>query len=136
MQINYSELIEKFQEQLGTPKDLILETFNKPDSSEVVKTKYISIKNFGDFYILIVFEMDDKVVRFLNAYRIYTKLLDGANISKMKPLAVLTEFMNRYGIDKDIPRFGKHKIFIEKSMNIFFLGILDIDKYLEAVKKI
>lgn len=136
MRISYSELIQKFNEILGTPKELIEETFNKPDATDIVMNRYLSIKNFGDFYILIIFHMDDKTVRFLDAYRIYSKLLDGNDISKMKPLEVLTEFMNRYGITKNIAGVGEHKMFVDKKLNVLFLGILDIEKYLEAVKNI
>lgn len=136
MRVFYNELLNRFQELMGTPKELIEETFNKPDATDVVIDKYVSIKNFGDYYILIIFEMADEVVRFLNAYRIYPKLLDGADIAKMKPLEILTEFMNRYGVAKAIPSFGEHKIFIERRLNIFFPGILDIEKYLEALKTI
>jgi hypothetical protein len=136
MKIIYSELIEKFQDILGTPKELIEETLNKPNNTDIVMNRYISVKNFGDFYILIIFDMEDKSVKLLNAYRIYSKLLDGNDISKMKPFEVLTEFMNRYGVSRNIPGLGEHKIFIEKQSKIFFQGILDIDKYLEALKSI
>lgn len=133
MIISYSKLIDSFQEHLGTPKHLIEETFNKPDATDIVKDRCISIKRFGEFYILIIFEMGDKDVRFLNAYRIYPKLLDGTDISKMKPIDILKEFMNRFGVAKEIPGFGEQKIFIDKKVNVFFFGILDIEKYLEAV---
>ena len=136
MMFSYSELIDKFQDLLGTPKPLIEETFNKPDATDIVKDKMISIKRYGDFYILIVFEMDDKIVRFLSAYRIYPKLLDGADISKLKPLDILKEFMNRYGVSKGTSGLGEHKIFIDKSVNVYFLGILDIEKYQEALKAV
>jgi hypothetical protein len=136
MQFSYSDLITKFQEILGVSKYLIEEAFNKPDMTDVVSNKCISIKNFGEFHILIIFEMDGQIVRFLNAYRIYPKLLDGIDISKMKPLDVLKEFMNRYGITKTIPGFGEHKILIERKHNIFFPGIIEIEKYLEAIKSV
>ena len=134
MQIFYSELIEKFHDVLGTPKQLIEETFNKPDATDIVISRYISIKNFGDYYILIIFDLDNKIVRFLNAYKIYQKMMDGTDISKMKPLEVLTEFMNRYGIPKEISGFGEQKVFVEKRLKIFFGGVLDIERYLEAAK--
>ena len=136
MRIFYSELIEKFQDVLGTPKELIEETFNKPDATDIVITRYISIKNFGDYYILVIFDLDDKAVRFLNAYRIYQRMMDGKDISKMKPLEILTEFMNRYGIPKEISGFGEQKVFVEKTLKIFFSGVLDIERYLEAAKSL
>ena len=136
MQIIYSELITRFQEPLGVSKDLIEETFNKPDATDVVSNRFISIKNFGDYYILIIFDADDKIVRFLHAYRIYQKMLDGAEIGRMKPIDVLKEFMNLYGITKNIEGHGEHRILIERKLNIFFPGILDIGKYLEAVKNV
>jgi len=136
MQVIYSELITRFQDLLGTPKELIEETFNKPDATNIVSNRCISSKNFGSFHMLIIFEMDNETVRFLNAYRVYPQLMNGADISKMKPLEMLTEFMNRFGLPKEIPGAGEHKIFIERRMNIFFPGILDIDKYLEALKGI
>lgn len=133
MLILYSELVNKFQDKLGTPKELIIETFNKPDATDVVKNKYISIKKFDEFYILIIFETIGNDVKILNAYHINSKLLDGVDISKMRPLDALKEFMNRYGMIKSVPGIGDHKIFVEKNTNVYFLGILDIDKYLEAM---
>jgi len=134
MRFAYSELVTRFEEPLGIRKDIVEETFNKPDATDVFADKCISIKNYGDFYMLVVFEMDGQVVRFLSAYRVYPKLLDGFDIPRMKPVDVLKEFMNRYGIPKMIPKFGEQKILIERKTNIFFPGIVDIEKYLEAVK--
>lgn len=138
MQVYYNELIIKFQDTLGTQKELIEDTFNRPDLTDVILDKYISIKSFGDYYMLIIFDMDEraKSARILYAYRIYQQMLDGTDISKMKPLEVLTEFMNKYGISKEVPGFGQQKIIIKKSPKVFFPGILDVDKYLEAVKSI
>jgi len=136
MQFSYSELIEKFSDVLGTPKELINETFNKPDATDIIVNRCISVKNLGEYYMLIIFQMDGQVVRFLYAYRIYPKLFDGVDISKMKPIQVLTELMNRYGISKSIPGFGERKILVEKNSNIFFPGILNMEAYLEAVKNI
>src|SRR4030043_1445974 len=115
MRVYYNELVEKFHETLGTPKELIEDTFNKPDLTDVIIDKYISIKNFGDYYMLIIFDMDEraKSARILYAYRIYQKMLDGIEISRMKPLEVLTEFMNKYGIAKEVPGFGQQKIIIK-----------------------
>jgi hypothetical protein len=138
MHVYYNELITKFQDTLGTQKELIEDTFNRPDLTDVIIDKYISIKNFGDYYMLIIFDMDErtKSARILYAYRIYQKMLDGSDISKMKPLDVLIVFMNRYGISKEIPGFGEQKILIKKAPKVFFPGILDVEKYLEDVKKI
>jgi len=136
MRFFYSELINRFQELLGTPKELIEETFNKPDATDIVINRCISVKNFGDYHLLIIFEMDDQIVRFLSAYRIYPQLLDGVGIANMKPLEILTGFMNKYGMSKTIPGFGEHKIFIERKSKIFFPGILDIEKYLADIKNI
>jgi hypothetical protein len=135
MQFQYSQLIDKFQEALGTQKELINEVFNKPDATDVVSNKYISIKNFGDFYLLIIFEVDDQIARFFYAYRIYQKLLD-VNIGKMKPIEMLTEFMNKYGVSKTIPGVGEHKIMIENKLSVFFPGILNVEKYLEDLKNV
>jgi hypothetical protein len=136
MEFHYSELILNFQEHLGVSKFLIDETFNKPDASDIVVNRCVSVKNFGEYYILVIFEMDGQVVRFLSGYRIYPKLLDGADLTKMKPLDILQEFMNRYGLSKQLPGFGEHKFFIERRLKLFFPGILDIDKYQEALKNI
>jgi len=136
MQFSYSELIEKFSEVLGTPKELINETFNKPDATDIVVNRCVSVKNLGDCYMLIVFQMDGQVVRFLYAYKIYPKLLDGVDIGKMKPIQLLTEFMNKYGVSKSIPSFGERKVLVEKNSNVFFPGILNMEAYLEAVKNI
>ena len=136
MQFYYSDIITRFQDVLGTQKVIVEETYNKPDATDIVISKMISVKNFGDFYSLVIFEMEGLSVRFLNAYRIYPKLLDGTDISKMKPLEMLTEFMNRYGISRPIQGFGEQKIFVDRKLKIFFPGILDIDKYLEEVKSI
>lgn len=136
MQFVYSELVTRFQDVLGTPKLLVEETFNKPDATDVAINKCVSIKNFGEFYALVIFEMDGQVVRFMNAYRIYPQLFNGTDISRMKPTDILKEFMNTYGISKTIPGVGECKFFVDRKMNIFFPGILDIEKYLEAVKNI
>jgi hypothetical protein len=136
MQIVFSELIERFANLLGTPKDLILETFNKPDATDFVLNKCISIKNFGNFYFLIIFEMDNELVRFSNAYRIYPQLLNGSDLGKMKPVEILEEFMNKFGIVKNLPIYGECKFLIDKKSKFFFPGILDIEKYLEALKSL
>ncbi|MEM5829769.1 MAG: hypothetical protein QW040_03615 [Candidatus Aenigmatarchaeota archaeon] len=136
MQFIFSELIERFHELLGTPKELILETFNKPDATDFVINKCISIKNFGKFYILIIFEMEDKIVRFSTAYKIFPRLLDGLNIAKMRPVEILEEFMEKFGILKLIPGYGECKFLIDKKSKIFFHGILDIEKYLQALKNL
>jgi hypothetical protein len=113
-------------------------TFNKPDLTDVISDKYISIKNFGDFYILIVFAIDDRtrITEVLYSYRIYQKLLDGKDISKMKPTEVLKEFMNKFGKGKNIPGHGEQKFYIDRPSNVFFPGILDLDMYSEAVKNL
>ena len=126
MEFSFSEIINKFQEVLRTPKELIKETFNKPDATDIVKSRYISVKWFGDSYIMVIFETDGNFVRFLNAYRIYPKMMDGVDISRMKPLEILREFMEKYGVTKSLPGFGDCKTFIEKNASIFFFGILDI----------
>ncbi len=136
MMLSYSELIERFQDVLGTPKPLIEETYNKPDVTDIVMGRYISTRKFGDFHMLIVFQMDGRVVKFTNAYRIYPQLIHNIDVDALKPVDVLKEFMNIYGIDKDIPGFGKKKFFVEKNARDIFLGILDIEKYVEAMKNI
>lgn len=136
MRFSYDEIITRFQETLGTPKMLIEETFNKPDATDILVNRYISIKNFGEFHMLIVFEMDGLIVRFLRAYKINPKLLDGMNINKMKPVDVLTEFMKKYGVVTEIPEFGQHKILIDRRLKIFFPGVLDIDRYLADLKSV
>ncbi len=136
MKIVYNELIERFQEALGVSKHLIEETFNKPDATDVIANRFVSVKNFGDFCIIIVFDLDDKTVRFLYAYRIYPRLLDGIDISKTRPVGILKEFMDRYGESRSIPGCGEQKFLIDKRLGIFFLGIVNIEKYMEAVKNI
>lgn len=135
MQFVFSELIERFNELLGTQKELILETFNKPDATDFVLNKCISIKNFGSFYILIIFEMDDQLVRFSSAYRIYPQLLNGFDKDK-RPVEILEEFMRKFGVTKLIPAFGECKFLIDKKAKIFFPGILDIEKYLKALERL
>jgi len=136
MQFVYSELITRFKDLLGTQKELVEETFNKPDATDIVMNRCVSIRKFGDFHLLIVFEMNGQVVRFLSAYRVYPKLMNGMDIGKMKPIEVLTEFMNRYGVSKQIPGLGERKILFERAMRVFFPGILDIEKYLGALKNL
>lgn len=135
MRFSYSSLIEKFREVLGTPKPLIEETYNKPDLVDVIKEKYVSIKWFGDFYMLVIFEMDGESVNFLNAYRVYPKMIDVDmdKLARMRPLELLAALMNKYGIPKQLAGAGECKVFVEKDSPIFFLGILDIEKYLEAL---
>jgi len=134
MHYYYSELINKFKDTLGTPKEMIEETFNKPDATDVVVNEYISIRSFGDYYIIVIFEMGDTSAKFINAYRIYPKMLDGMDIGRSKPFDVLKEFMNKYGIAKDIPGYGQQKIFVKREMRVVFLGLLDVEKYLADVK--
>lgn len=136
MLVSYSELINRFGEALGITREMIQETFNKPDATEIVMNRYVSVKMFGDMYILIVYEMSNAAVRFLNAYRIYPKLLEGVEIYGMKPLGILKEFMDRYGMGKEIPGFGEKKFFVDRTSCISFFGILDIEKYMEAVNGI
>lgn len=136
MKFFYNDLTNKLLEVMGIPKWFVEETFNKPDATDIVSSKCISIKNFGECYMLVIFEIDDVTVRFLSAYKIFSKLLDGVNITKTKPVDVLRELMNRYGITWNVPKFGEHKILIEKSQNVFFPGILDIEKYMEAAKSV
>lgn len=136
MRILYSEVIEKFQDVLNTPKELIDEAFNKPDATDIVSNKYISFRNFYDFYMLVVFEMDDikKIVKILSAYTIYPKMMDGLDVAKMKPVKLLEEFMKVYGVEKNLPGFGQQKFLINKERGVCFLGILDLEKYSEATK--
>jgi hypothetical protein len=135
MMFRYNDLIEKFADSLGTPKYIIEETFAKPDRTDVAIDKYISVKDFGEYSILIIFDTSGNDVNFLRAFRIYHRMLDGAsdpNVRrKMKPLEMLTMFMEKYGICKAVPGHGEKKILIDKPMNIFFPGILDIEKYLK-----
>ncbi|MEM5836597.1 MAG: hypothetical protein QW451_00905 [Candidatus Aenigmatarchaeota archaeon] len=136
MQIIFSELIERFQNLLGTPKELILETFNKPDATDFVFDKCVSIKNFGDFYILIIFEMNDEIVRFSCAYRIYPKLLNGFDLKEKRPLEILEAFMEEFGVSKFLPGFGEYKFLIDRKAKVFFSGILDLEKYLKALERL
>ncbi|MFH0836631.1 MAG: hypothetical protein V1870_00720 [Candidatus Aenigmatarchaeota archaeon] len=136
MKILYSEVIEKFQDVLNTPKELIDDAFNKPDATDIVSNRYVSFRNFSDFYMIVVFEMDDikKTVKILNAYTIYPKMMDGLDVAQMKPVKMLEEFMKIYGIDKNIPGFGPQKFLVNKERGVCFLGILDLEKYSETVK--
>ncbi|MFH1622931.1 MAG: hypothetical protein ABIA12_00195 [Candidatus Aenigmatarchaeota archaeon] len=136
MQFLYSGLIANFMDVLGTPKHVIDETFNKPDSSDVLTDWGVSIKNFGDYFILIVFHLDGQDVRFMSAYRVYQQLLSGVDLHKSKPLEVLKAFMEKYGIEKEFPGHGTCKFLVERGSNVFFPGILDIDKYLADVEKL
>ncbi|MEM5766112.1 MAG: hypothetical protein QW423_00510 [Candidatus Aenigmatarchaeota archaeon] len=136
MRFVFSELIERFHKLLGTPKELILETFNKPDATDFVLNRCISIKNFGEFYILIIFDMDDQSVRFSNAYRIHPQLINGFDIARMRPVEILEEFMKIFGVSRFIPAYGDCKFLIDKKNKIFFPGILDIEKYLQTLKNL
>lgn len=134
MNFLYNDTITKFHEQLGVTKELIEDTFNKPDATDVIVDKAISIKNYGQYYILVVTSMADRVVRFLNAYRIYPKMLDGVDIGSMSPTDALKAFMEAYGLEIELPMLGMQKFFIERKRNVFFPGVLDIEKYVETVK--
>jgi hypothetical protein len=133
MRFKYNELVEKFAGMLGTPKDMIEDTFAKPDKTDVAIDKYISAKSYGGFSIIIIFDTEGNDVHFLRAYRIYNGMIEGgqAAMAKMKPLELLTKFMQSYGIPREIPGRGEHRILIDKPMNIFFSGVLDIDRYLK-----
>lgn len=135
MQFAFSEIINRFSDALGVTKFEIVETFNKPDSSSILGGTNISMKNFGNFHVLITFQMDNDIVRFMNAYRIYPQLFQ-KDLRKMKADAVLFEFMEAFGIEKEIPGIGKKKIFADPQRKAFFQGILDIDKYSNAVKQL
>jgi hypothetical protein len=138
MKFLYNDLTNKLIEAMGIPKWFVEETFNKPDVAEIMSSKCISMKNFGEFYMLVILEIDERndVVRFISAYKVFPKLLDGVNIPKTKPVDVLKELMNRYGIVWNVPKFGPQKFMIERSQNVFFPGILDIEKYMEAAKSV
>jgi hypothetical protein len=133
----YNELIERFADALGTPKAMIEDTFAKPDRTDVAIDKYVSVKEYGDYSMLIIFDTSGNDVNFLRAFRIYHRMLDGLMDSsvrkRLKPIDVLTMFMEKYGICKAIPGQGERKILIDKPMNIFFPGILDIVKYQKDV---
>jgi hypothetical protein len=133
MEFLYSGLIANFMDILGTPKHAIDETFNKPDASDILTDKGVSMKDFGDHWMLIVFHLDDQDVRFMNAYRVYPKLLPGVDFKKPKPIEVLKAFMEKYGMEKEVPGHGPIKFFVERGSNVFFPGILDIEKYVAEV---
>ena len=133
MQFAFSEIINRFSDALNVTKFEILETFNKPDSSTVLGGTNISIKNFNNFHVLVTFQMDNDLVRFMNAYKIYPQLLQ-KDLKRMKADAVLFEFMETFGVEKDIPGVGMKKIYADPQRRTFFQGILDIDKYSNAIK--
>jgi|SRR3989344_1119431 len=135
MQFAFSQIIDRFSNALGVSKFEIAETFNKPDKSSILGGTTISLKNFGNSYVLITFGIDGQIVRFENAFKIYPQLLD-KEIRKMKAEEVMFEFMEKFGIEKDIPGIGKKKIFADPQRKAFFQGILDIDKYSNAVKQL
>jgi len=136
MEFLYSGLIANYMDVMGTPKHAIDETFNKPDASDVLTDKGVSMRDFGDFWMLVVFQLDDQNVRFMNAYRIYPQMLPGVDLRKPKPIEVLSALMDKYGIEKEIAGYGPRKLLIEKGSKIFFPGILDIDRYLADMQKI
>lgn len=136
MEFLYSGLIANFMEVLGTPKHAIDETFNKPDASDILTDKGISMKDFGDFWMIVVFHLDDQKVRFMNAYRVYAGMLPGMDIKRTKPTEVLRALMEKYGVDKEFPGRGPCKFLVERGSNVFFPGILDIDRYLADVEKL
>jgi len=135
MQFAFSEIINKFSDILGVTKFEIVETFNKPDSSSILGGTIISMKNFGNYYVLITFEMDANVVRFMSSFKVYPQLLD-RDIKKMNAEDVMFEFMEKFGIEKEIPGVGMKKIYSDPQRKMFFQGILDIDKYTNAVKQL
>ncbi len=133
MIINYSELIDRFGESLGTPKELIRATFNKPDAAENVMGRFIAVKEFSEFYMLVIYEVDGLTVRFLNAYRIYPQLLRGFVVHGSRPSDILREFMKNYGVVKGVQGMGNYRFLVDRKNNVLFLGILDVEKYMNDV---
>jgi len=136
MRFLYSGLIANFMDVLGTPKHAIDETFNKPDSSDVLTDRGASIKHFGDYSIIIVFHLDGQDVRFMAAYRVYQQMLPEVDVRKSRPLDVLKALMEKYGIEREFSGHGPCRFLIERGSNVFFPGILDIDKYVADMEKL
>ncbi len=133
MQATFSKVINQFHEIFGISKSEIEEVFYKPDITDIMGGTYTSVKHVDGFSILITFEMTGNVVKIMNAYKIFPKMIE-KNILKMKAGEILFEFMEKYGTEADIPNIGKHKIFFDPKRRLFFQGILDVEKYMKAVK--
>lgn len=134
MHLHYSHVIEKYSVPLGTTLDMVEDAFNKPDKSDILGGTYISIKFYNGFLILITFYMKDNDVFFENAYKIFPNMVS-VDVEKASALDILENFMQSFGMEVDVPKIGRYKIFKDVQQRIFFQGILDIEKYNAALKK-
>jgi hypothetical protein len=131
----YSEFINRFHDMLGVEKPEIEEVFNKPDVTDIIGGNFVSVKRYEHYAVLITFHESGDFIRFASAYKILPKLFD-KDIMKMKPSELLFTLMEKYGRETDMPGIGRCKIFIDVSRKIFFPGVLEIEKYLDDVKKV
>jgi hypothetical protein len=131
MQIQWSKTIEQFAPKFGISKEQIEDAFNKPDSTEGVSGNFITVKFYNGYMILITFYMQGNKTFFMNAYKIFPDMLK-TDLNKAKPLEILTDFMNNFGMDVDVPGVGKVKTYVNEVTHDFFQGILDVEKYLAA----
>lgn len=135
MKLHYSRTIEQFSTALGVQKSMVEDTFNKPDMTDIMGGYYISIKVYGDHFILITFRTKGNDVFFENAYKIYPSMLD-IDLGKASTIDVLKDFMSKYGMEVDVPGLGKQKVYVDEKQRIFFQGILDVEKYAAAISNL
>jgi hypothetical protein len=132
MQILWSKTINQFAPIFNLTKEQIEDTYNKPDKTDIIGGNYITIKFYGSYAVLVTFTMKMDHVNFMNAYKIFPDMLK-VDVEKASALEILKDFMEGYGMLVDLPGVGKVKTYFNESKKEFFQGILDVEKYMQAV---
>lgn len=131
MQVLWSKVIETFAPKFGISKGQIEDAYNKPDRSDVIGGTYISVKFYTGHALIITFFMDRDRVHFMNAYKIFPDMLS-VDVSKAGALQILQDFMDRFGVETDVPGVGKVRMHVDEANRRFFQGILDVERYFAA----
>ena len=131
MQIVWSKVIEEFAPKFGLSKPQIEDTFNKPDKSEVNGGIYVTVKYYTGYAVILTFYYEDNKAHFMNCYKVFPDMLT-VDVDKVGSTEILMDFMDRFGMESDVPGVGKVKTHLDPVNHKFYQGILDIEKYMAA----
>lgn len=132
MQIVWSKVIENFAPAFGLSKAQIEDTYNKPDKSKMMGGTYVTVKFYSGYAVIITFAMELDKIHFLNAYKVFPDMLT-VDVAKADPIQILVNFMEGYGKVVDLPGVGKVKTYVNEDTRQFYQGMLDIEKYGQAL---
>ena len=133
MQIVWSKIIEEFGPKFGLSKEQIEDTFNKPDKTESNGGIYVTIKYYTGYAVILTFFYENNKAHFMNCYKVFPDMLT-VDVDKVTSTAILQDFMERFGMETDVPGIGRVKTHLDEVNHKFFQGILDIEKYMEVAK--